>query len=104
MQPIHLKFKTGFKSLLATYPLAGHRVMRAGARVHLGSIEYRLHSRSRFLIALCVVWLRVCLVQSLVKEFVEFFARVAVRVILVGDRFAQEFAERRPAAAKFVDE
>ena len=56
--------------------------MRAGARVHLGSIEYRLHSRSRFLIALCVVWLRVCLVQSLVKEFVEFFARVAVRVIL----------------------
>ena len=53
--------------------------MRAGARVHLGSIEYRLHSRSRFLIALCVVWLRVCLVQSLVKEFVEFFARVAVR-------------------------
>ena len=42
--------------------------------------------------------------QPLVKEFVEFFARVAVRVILVGDRFTQEFAERRPAAAEFVDE
>ena len=42
MQPIHLKSKTGFKSLVATYPLAGRRVMRAGARVHLGPIEYRL--------------------------------------------------------------
>ncbi len=44
MQPIHLKSKTGFKSLLATYPLAGHRVMQAGARVH---IVWRLRAISQ---------------------------------------------------------